>query len=99
LILDQTSGEVALGHLLLAAENGDADSEVGGGLQEPVLRVDGDAAGTAEGLDRKLTLHASDVDAANLGFAIGHLFSKRNQYAADGPEIRHPVYLHLAIYS
>ena len=66
LVLDEAGGEVALGYLLLAAKNGNADSEVGGALEEPVLRVDGDVARTAEGLDGELALRAGDVDAAGL---------------------------------
>ncbi len=71
LVFDQGGGEVSLGDLLLAAEDGDANGEVGGALQEPVVGIDADAAGAAEGFDGVLRVGAGDVDAADLGFAVG----------------------------
>jgi len=71
LVLDETGGEVALSDLLLAAKDGDADGEVGRALEEPVLRVDGDAARAAEGFDGEVALGAGDIDAADLGLAVG----------------------------
>ena len=63
--------QVALRDELLAAQDGDADGEVGRALEQPVLGVDGDAARTAEGLDGVGRLGAGDVDAAVFRLAFG----------------------------
>src|SRR6185312_808217 len=54
LVLPNGGDQVALCNLLLAAQNGDADGKVRCGLQQPVVGIDGDVAGTAEGFDRVL---------------------------------------------
>ena len=66
LVLGDGAGEVALGDLLLAAQNGDADGEVGRALEQPVVGIDGDAARAAEGLDGVVRVGAGDIDAADL---------------------------------
>jgi len=71
LVFDQGGGEVSLGYLLLAAEYGYADSEVGGALEEPVVGINADATGATEGLDGVLGVGAGDVDATDLGLAVG----------------------------
>lgn len=48
LVLVERADEVALGDELLAFEDGDADLEVRGGFEDPVGRVDADAARPAE---------------------------------------------------
>ena len=71
LVFDKRAGEVALGYKLLAAQDGDADGEVGGGLEEPLLGVEGDAARTAEGFYGVGGVGPGDVDLAFFGFAVG----------------------------
>ncbi len=71
LVLDEASGEVSLRDLLLAAQDGHADGKVRRALEQPVLRIDADAAGTAEGFDGVLALGAGYVDAADFGLAVG----------------------------
>src|SRR5665213_2711390 len=71
LVLGYGGDQVALGYLLLAAQDGDADGEVGRGFQQPVVRVDGDVAGSAEGFNSVLRLVAGEVDAAVFGLAFG----------------------------
>ena len=71
LVFDEGGGGVALGNELLTAEDGYADGEVRGGFEEPVAGVDGDLAGATEGLDGVVGVGAGDVDALDLGFAVG----------------------------
>jgi hypothetical protein len=71
LVLDETSCEVSLGDLLLAAQDGYADGKVRRALEQPILGIDADVAGTAEGFDGVVTLGAGHVDAADFGFAVG----------------------------
>jgi len=51
LVLGDGGDEVALGYGLLSAEDGYADGEVGGGFEEPVVGIEDDVAGAAEGGD------------------------------------------------
>ncbi len=71
LVLREGAYEVALGDELLALEDGDADLEVGSGFEDPAVGVDGDAAGTAEGVNDELGVCADDVDFLIDGFAFG----------------------------
>ena len=71
MIFDEGGGEVSLGDLLLAAKDGYANGQVGGALEEPVVGIDADATRAAEGFDGLLRVGAGDVDAADLGFAVG----------------------------
>ena len=71
LVLADGGDEVALGDVLLAAQDGDADGEVGCGFEQPVVGVDGDVAGAAEGFDGEGGLVAGEVDAAVFGLAFG----------------------------
>ena len=52
-------------------EDGDADLEVGRGLEHPVAGIDGDVARAAEGIDDVLGVGADDVDSLIFGFAVG----------------------------
>ena len=52
-------------------QDGDADLEVGRGLEHPVAGIDGDVARAAEGIDDVLRVGADDVDLLILGFAVG----------------------------
>ncbi len=71
LVFGEGGGEIALGDLLLATEDGDANGEVGGALEQPIVGIDLDTAGAAEGFDGVLGVRAGDVDAADFGFAVG----------------------------
>ena len=71
LVFGEGADKVALRDQLLALEDGDADLEVGGGLEHPVIGIDGDVAGTAEGVDDVLGVGADDVDLLVFGFAVG----------------------------
>ena len=71
LVLGDGGYEVSLGYGLLAAEDGDADGEVGGGFEEPVVGVEDDVPGAAEGGDGVGGLGAGEIDAAVFGFAFG----------------------------
>ena len=56
---------------MLAFEDGDADLEVGRGLEHPVAGIDADAARAAEGVDNVLGFGADHIDLLVLGFAVG----------------------------
>ena len=71
LVLDECSGKVALGDLLLATQNRDADGEIRRAFKDPVLGIDADAPGAAEGFYRESGFCSGDIDAADLGFAVG----------------------------
>ena len=71
LVFDEGTGEVSLADELLAAKDGYFDGQVGGGFKDPGLGVDRDAAGASEGFDGVAGIRAGDVDAADLGFALG----------------------------
>jgi len=71
LVLGDGGYEVALGYGLLTAEDSDADGEVWGGFEEPVVGVEDDVTGASEGGDGVGGLRASEIDAAIFGFTLG----------------------------
>jgi len=64
LVLGQRTVQVALGNQLQPFQNGNAYLQLGGGFEHPVLRIDADAAGPAEGVHHKLRAGASDLDSS-----------------------------------